>query len=62
MLALDRLARAEPQVAELVKLRYFAGLSIPQAAATLNVAPRMADAWWAYARTWLLGELQDDGD
>jgi RNA polymerase sigma factor (TIGR02999 family) len=60
--ALDRLAAAEPRVAELVKLRYFAGRSIPQAAATLGVAPRTADAWWAYARAWLLGELQDRSD
>jgi DNA-directed RNA polymerase specialized sigma24 family protein len=41
---LDRLATAEPQVAELVKPRYFAGLSIPLAAATLGVTPRTADA------------------
>jgi RNA polymerase sigma factor (TIGR02999 family) len=59
--ALDRLAAAEPQVAELVKLRYFAGLTVPQAAATLGVSPRTADAWWAYARAWLLAELSDDG-
>ncbi len=57
--AIDRLAASEPQVAELVKLRYFAGLSIPQAAATLGISPRTADAWWAYARAWLLGELKD---
>jgi RNA polymerase sigma factor (TIGR02999 family) len=57
--AMDRLTAAEPQVAELVKLRYFAGLSIPQAAATLDISPRTADAWWAYARAWLLGELKD---
>jgi RNA polymerase sigma factor (TIGR02999 family) len=59
--ALNRLAAAEPQVAELVKLRYFAGLSIPEAAATLGVSSRTADAWWAYARAWLLAELQDAG-
>jgi RNA polymerase sigma factor (TIGR02999 family) len=57
--ALERLTAAEPQVAELVKLRYFAGLSIPQAAATLGISPRTADTWWAYARAWLLGELED---
>ena len=57
--ALDRLSAAEPQVAELVKLRYFAGLRIPQAAASLGISPRTADAWWAYARAWLLGELKD---
>jgi RNA polymerase sigma factor (TIGR02999 family) len=60
--ALDRLSAAEPKVAELVKLRYFAGLAIPQAAATLGISPRTADRWWAYARAWLLGELQDTGD
>ena len=60
--ALDRLTAAEPQVAELVKLRYFAGLSIPQAAATLGISPRTADTWWAYARAWLLGELEDGDD
>jgi RNA polymerase sigma factor (TIGR02999 family) len=60
--ALGKLAAAEPQVAELVQLRYFAGLSIAQAAEALGVAPRTADAWWAYARAWLLAELQDAGD
>lgn len=58
---LDRLTAAEPKVAELVKLRYFAGLSIPQAAATLGISPRTADAWWAYARAWLMGALEDSG-
>jgi RNA polymerase sigma factor (TIGR02999 family) len=60
--ALAKLAAAEPQVAELVQLRYFAGLSIPQVAEVLGVSPRTADAWWAYARAWLLAELQDAGD
>src|SRR5207244_10093777 len=48
--ALVGLASADPQAAELVKLRYFAGLSIPQAAAALGVSPRSADFLWAYAR------------
>jgi RNA polymerase sigma factor (TIGR02999 family) len=51
--ALDRLATADPQAAELVKLRYFAGFSIPDAAAALNISPRTADRLWAYARAWL---------
>ena len=55
--ALVGLAAADPQAAELVKLRYFAGLSIPQAADALGVSPRSADFLWAYARAWLLRSL-----
>ncbi len=55
--ALVGLANADPQAAELVKLRYFAGLSIPQAAAALGLSPRSADFLWAYARAWLLRSL-----
>ena len=55
--ALVGLAKADAQAAELVKLRYFAGLSIPQAAAALGVSPRSADFLWAYARAWLLRSL-----
>ena len=55
--ALAGLASADPQAAELVKLRYFAGLSIPEAAAVLGVSPRSADFLWAYARAWLLRSL-----
>src|SRR5262249_54857478 len=51
--ALDRLAAADPQAAELGKPRYFAGMSIPDAAAALNVSPRTADRLWSYARAWL---------
>jgi RNA polymerase sigma factor (TIGR02999 family) len=59
--ALTRLAETEPQVAELVTLRYFAGLTIPQAAAQLRISPRTADAWWSYARAWFQAALGDPG-
>jgi RNA polymerase sigma factor (TIGR02999 family) len=51
--ALAGLAATDPQAAELVKLRYFAGLSIDEAARALNISPRSADRLWAYARAWL---------
>jgi RNA polymerase sigma factor (TIGR02999 family) len=51
--ALGRLAVAHPEKAELVKLRYFAGLSADLAAAALNISPSTADRHWAYARAWL---------
>jgi RNA polymerase sigma factor (TIGR02999 family) len=60
--ALTRLAETDPQAAELVKLRYFAGLSIPQAAAALGISSRSADLLWAYARAWLLRSLGEGGD
>jgi RNA polymerase sigma factor (TIGR02999 family) len=60
--ALTRLAATEPRVADLVKLRYFAGLTIPQAAAQLQISPRTADAWWFYAKAWFQAALQEPGD
>ena len=51
--ALDELQRHDPQSAELVKLRYFAGLSHKQAAAALNISRRTADRLWAVAKAWL---------
>ena len=57
--ALDRLAAADAQAAELVKLHYFAGLTIDQAAGVLGVSPRKAYIIWAYARAWLFRCLDD---
>ncbi len=51
--ALGRLARENPACAELVKLRFFAGLTQGEAAASLGLARRTADRYWAYARAWL---------
>jgi DNA-directed RNA polymerase specialized sigma24 family protein len=48
--ALDKLAGQDPRKAELVKLRFFGGLTIEQAAAALGIAPSTADADWAYAK------------
>ena len=55
--ALDRLAADNSQAAELVKLRFFAGLTNEQAAAALSVSPRKANQIWAYAKAWLLESL-----
>ena len=51
--ALDRLAAEYPLQAELVKLRYFAGLTLPDAAAALEISERTAGRQWAFARAWL---------
>src|SRR5215831_15898110 len=55
--ALDQLAIRDPVKAELVKLRYFAGLTLDQAAAALELSPATADRYWAYARAWLHQEI-----
>jgi RNA polymerase sigma factor (TIGR02999 family) len=57
---LDQLASADPRAAELVKLRFFAGLTGEQAAEILSISPRSADLLWAYARAWLFEKLQDE--
>jgi RNA polymerase sigma factor (sigma-70 family) len=56
--ALNKLAAVDPQAAELVQLRYFAGLTLQQAAELMAISPRTADRLWAYARAWLHHELQ----
>src|SRR4029077_9353375 len=60
--ALDRFAALEPQQAELVKLRYFVGLKIPEAAEVLGISEATAKRWWAYARAWLLHKIQTPQD
>jgi RNA polymerase sigma factor (TIGR02999 family) len=57
--ALDRFAALEPRQAELVKLRYFVGLSIEDASAILGISEATAKRWWAYARAWLFRAVQD---
>ena len=58
--ALAKLAGSDPQAAELVKLRFFTGLTIKQAAGILGISSRSADDVWAYARAWLLREIEGD--
>jgi DNA-directed RNA polymerase specialized sigma24 family protein len=60
--ALTRLEQTDPTAAELVKLRYFAGFTIREAANALGLAPRTADALWAYARAWLRDRLKETPD
>lgn len=57
--SLQRFEQAEPLIAELVRLRFFAGLTLKQAARQIGVAPRTADDQWAYAKAWLLADMQD---
>jgi RNA polymerase sigma factor (TIGR02999 family) len=57
--ALGKLEATNRTAAELVKLRYFAGCTIPEAAGKLGMSPRKADQVWAYARSWLLAEIHD---
>jgi RNA polymerase sigma factor (TIGR02999 family) len=60
--ALTRLAAREPVKAELVKLRYFAGLSLEEAAAILGISPATAKRYWAVARAWLFAAITESGE
>ncbi|MBM4026625.1 MAG: RNA polymerase subunit sigma, partial [Planctomycetes bacterium] len=53
----ERLAQRDPVKAQLVQLRYFAGLTGPQAALALGISPATADRYWRYARSWLRLEI-----
>jgi RNA polymerase sigma factor (TIGR02999 family) len=55
--ALTKLAEEDRVVADLVEMRYFAGLTLGQAASILGVSRRTADRYWAYARAWLYQEI-----
>jgi RNA polymerase sigma factor (TIGR02999 family) len=57
--ALDRLAEADPRLAELVNLRFFAGMSIEDAARALDVSPATVKRDWVFARAWLVEQVQN---
>jgi RNA polymerase sigma factor (TIGR02999 family) len=58
--ALDRLAGEDPLATDLVKLRFFAGLTNQQAAQMLEISPRKADFLWSFARAWLRREIEGE--
>jgi RNA polymerase sigma factor (TIGR02999 family) len=60
--ALARFDKIDSSKAQLVKLRYFAGLTIPQAAEVMGISSTTADRYWAYARAWLHAALKHTGE
>ena len=58
--ALEKFAAESPEKAELVKLRFFAGLTLAQAAEAMGISVSTADRYWAYARAWLYDALGDE--
>jgi RNA polymerase sigma factor (TIGR02999 family) len=58
--ALDQLAKTQPAAAQVVRLRYFAGLTLKECAASLGISARTADSYWAYARAWLFDQLRKE--
>lgn len=57
--ALEKLKAIDPLKVELVKLRFFAGLTLEEAAAVLRISEATAKRWWAYARAWLFAEMAE---
>jgi RNA polymerase sigma factor (TIGR02999 family) len=57
--ALDRFAEVDPEKAELVKLRYFTGMTLEEASEVLDISVPTAKRWWVYARTWLFREITE---
>ena len=58
--ALDKLALEDPAKAELVKLRYFVGMTIEESAETMGISTPTVKRWWAYARSWLYEEMKQE--
>ncbi|MFC1765298.1 sigma-70 family RNA polymerase sigma factor [Planctomycetota bacterium] len=58
--ALDKLSQLDARKAELVKLRFFSGLTNEQAARAMNISANTADRYWAYARAWLRVEMREN--
>src|SRR5215813_8058549 len=59
--ALQQLTEQDKTAADVVRLRFFAGLPLPEVAKLLGISPRTADRLWAYARAWLHHEMQGNG-
>src|SRR5262249_8122698 len=59
--ALDTLNQEDPATAELVKRRFFAGLTMPEIAGVMTISLATVEHHWTYARTWLFAELKDRG-
>jgi RNA polymerase sigma factor (sigma-70 family) len=59
--ALQKLTEQDKSTADVVRLRFFAGLPLPDVAKLLGISPRTADRLWAYARAWLHEEIQGNG-
>jgi DNA-directed RNA polymerase specialized sigma24 family protein len=60
--ALSEPAADDPAKAEVVKLRFFTGLTMPEIARVMNISLATAERHWTFARTWLYAELKDRGD
>jgi RNA polymerase sigma factor (TIGR02999 family) len=58
--ALEKFKQVDPQAAELVTLRYFAGMTLPEAAEVLGISTSTADRWWLYAKSWLFQKLHQN--
>lgn len=59
--AIDRLAESSPEAAEIVSLRYYAGLTVPEVAEALGTSPSSVERRWRFARAWLRRELEGRG-